>query len=125
MEIVIQILIRLKKQPLRALQWFLLNSVALWKKKTNLLSNDPDFGKIADNVPDGESIEVQGKQDYSTNFNDNSWAGVNLNIDRVSVVKTTDIKDYSDNQYNGFVAVHYNIDNTQQDVSYTLIKPQL
>ena len=53
---------------------------------------------------DGESIEVQGKQDYSTNFNDNSWAGVNLNIDQVSVVKTTDIKDYSDNQYNGFVA---------------------
>lgn len=87
------------------------------EKKTNLLSNDSDFGKIADNVPDGESIEVQGKQDYSTNFNDNSWAGVNLNIDRVSVVKTTDIKDYSDNQYNGFVAVHYNIDNTQQDVS--------
>lgn len=87
------------------------------EKKTNLLSNDLDFGKIADNVPDGESIEVQGKQDYSTNFNDNSWAGVNLNIDRVSVVKTTDIKDYSDNQYNGFVAVHYNIDNTQQDVS--------
>ncbi|MCZ4448870.1 hypothetical protein O3Q49_03585 [Enterococcus lactis] len=32
-------------------------------------------------------------------------------------MKTTDIKDYSDNQYNGFVAVHYNIDNTQQDVS--------
>lgn len=52
------------------------------EKKTNLLSNDSDFGKIADNVPDGESIEVQGKQDYSTNFNDNSWAGVNLNIDR-------------------------------------------
>ncbi|MCS5465377.1 hypothetical protein NWO25_17370 [Enterococcus lactis] len=92
-------------------------SSSVEKKKTNLLSNDSDFGKIADNVPDGESIEVQGKQDYSTNFNDNSWAGVNLNIDRVSVVKTTDIKDYSDNQYNGFVAVHYNIDNTQQDVS--------
>ncbi len=117
MEIVIQILIRLKETTTASSTMVSLEFSSSVEKKTNLLSNDSDFGKIADNVPDGESIEVQGKQDYSTNFNDNSWAGVNLNIDRVSVVKTTDIKDYSDNQYNGFVAVHYNIDNTQQDVS--------
>lgn len=87
------------------------------EKKTKLLANDSDFRKIADNVPDGKDIKIQGKQDYSIDFTDNSWSGVNLNIDRVSVVKTTDIKDYSDNQYNGFVAVHFNVDNTQQDVS--------
>ncbi|MEN2248690.1 hypothetical protein AAH989_12970, partial [Enterococcus lactis] len=70
-------------------------------------------------------IEVQGKQYYSTNFNYNSWAGVNLKIDRVSVVKSTDIKDYSYNQYNCFVAVHYNIENTQQDVSIYPTQPRI
>lgn len=89
------------------------------KKETNskLLSNDADFGKIADNVSDGKKIEIQHKQDYTTDFTDNSWSGVSLGIDKVSVVKTTDIVDYSNNTYNGFVAVHFNIETPQQDVS--------
>ncbi len=74
-EIVIQILIRLETTTASSTMVSLEFSSSV-EKKTNLLSNDSDFGKIADNVPDGKSIEVQGKQDYSTNFNDNSWAGV-------------------------------------------------
>lgn len=87
------------------------------KKNEKLLVNDSDFGKVADNASDGENIEIQSKQDYTTNFSDNSWSGVNLSIDKVSVVKTTDIVDYSDDTYTGFVAVHFNVETPQQDVS--------
>lgn len=87
------------------------------KKNSKLLVNDSDFGKVADNASDGENIEIQSKQDYTTNFSDNSWSGVNLAIDKVSVVKTTDIVDYSDDTYTGFVAVHFNVETPQQDVS--------
>lgn len=89
------------------------------KKEVNskLLINDNDFGKISDNTSNGQNIEIESKQDYTTNFSDNSWAGVILSIDKVSVVKTTDIVDYSDNTYNGFVAVHFNVETPQQDIS--------
>lgn len=84
---------------------------------SKLLINDREFGKISNNASDGEKIEIQSKQDYTTNFADNSWSGVNLTIDKVSVVKTSDIIDYSDDTYNGFVAVHFNIETPQQDIS--------
>lgn len=92
-------------------------STSLSEPTINYLVADTDFGKIADNLSSGVDVEIQSKQDYSVNFSDTSWAGVNLSIDKVSVVKTTDMIDYSDDSYVGFVAVHFNIDNTQQDIS--------
>ncbi|MDM5143863.1 hypothetical protein ICE98_00935 [Lactococcus lactis] len=44
-------------------------------------------------------------------------AGLNISVDKVDIIKVSGYKDYSDDEYQGFAVVHYNIDNTQQDVT--------
>jgi hypothetical protein len=84
---------------------------------SNYLAADATFGDFVDQATDGTDITITNKKEYSSSFSDNSWAGVNLTIDKVAIYKTSDIAAYSGDTYNGFIAVHYNVDNVQQDVS--------
>lgn len=86
--------------------------------KENLLKNDPTFGELTTYTEDGEKITVENKKEYSSDYSDNSWSGLNVSIDKVAVYKTSEIKTYSNDTYNGFVAVHFNVDNQERDLNF-------
>ncbi|MCM2138939.1 hypothetical protein [Vagococcus fluvialis] len=83
---------------------------------SNLLINHNEFKMIADNGPN-EDVKVIEQKDYNISWSDNSWSGLNYSADKVSILKLDGYKDYSDNEYEGFVLVHFNIDNTERDIS--------
>lgn len=86
------------------------------EKDSSLLKNHDRYSKIATGNG-AEDTKIAGEKDYTTNWSDSSWAGVNLSVDKVSILKVTDYKDYSDNVYAGFAIVHFIIDNTEHDIN--------
>lgn len=82
---------------------------------SNLLINS-DYKKIATNSG-AELATLVDEKSYSCDWSDNSWNGLNLSIDRVNIIKTDNYEDYSGETYEGFVVIHWNIDNTQSDVA--------
>lgn len=87
------------------------------KKEENLLSKDKDFGKITSEAQNGGKVTIENRKAYNTSFSDNNWAGVEVNVDKVSVIKTSPMTSYSNDNYGGFVAIHYIINNSQRDIS--------
>ncbi|BBD15639.1 hypothetical protein [Melissococcus plutonius] len=87
------------------------------KKEKNLLSEDKDFGKLTSNAQNGGKVTIENRKDYNTSFSDNNWAGVEVKVDKISVIKTSPMTSYSDDNYSGFVAIHYIINNSQRDIS--------
>lgn len=85
------------------------------KADSNLLI-DSEYKKIATNSGAENAILI-GEKTYSCDWSDNSWNGVNLSIDKVSVIKTDNYEDYSGNTAEGFIVIHWNIDNTQSDIT--------
>lgn len=85
------------------------------KSESNLLI-DSKYKEIADQNGADSAVLVADKT-YSVNWSDSSWAGLNISADKVDIIKVSGYKDYSDDEYQGFAVVHYNIDNTQQDVT--------
>lgn len=86
------------------------------KKSDSNLLIDSQYKEIADKNGADSAVLVADKS-YSVTWSDNSWAGLNISVDKVDIIKVSGYKDYSDDEYQGFAVVHYNIDNTQQDVS--------
>lgn len=82
----------------------------------NLLAKDPQFSKIASNNGADEA-KIVDRKDYGVSWSDDSWSGLKLSADKVSVIKVDDYDDYSSNKYQGFIIVHFIIDNTERDVS--------
>ncbi|MFS7206660.1 hypothetical protein AB6831_04035 [Carnobacterium divergens] len=85
-------------------------------KQSNLLKDHKLYKNIVKNTGASDAMLVDEKN-YDVNWNDNSWSGVNISIDKVSIIKVDNFKDYSDNEYQGFVLVHFNLDNTERDIS--------
>lgn len=82
---------------------------------SNLLANDKIFGKIATGNG-AEDSTIVDRKDYNVNWDNSTWSGVNYSADKVIILKIDGYKDYSDNEYQGFVLVHFNIDNTERDI---------
>ena len=86
------------------------------KKSDSNLLIDSQYKEIADKNGADSAVLVATKS-YSANWSDNSWAGLNISVDKVDIIKVSGYKDYSNDEYQGFAVVHYNIYNTQQDVT--------
>ncbi|MBO0412456.1 hypothetical protein JZO81_15405 [Enterococcus hulanensis] len=86
------------------------------KSTSSLLKDNKDFKSLAINNGADEA-KISAQKDYATSWSDSSWSGVNIAIDKVSVVELENYKDYSDNEYPGFVIVHYVIDNSEKDIN--------
>lgn len=86
------------------------------KKSDSNLLIDSQYKEIADQNGADTAVLVADKS-YSVTWSDNSWAGLNISVDKVDIIKVSGYKDYSDDEYQGFAVVHYNIDNSQQDVT--------
>lgn len=83
--------------------------------QSNLLS-DSNFGKIA-KLSGADDATIDDSKEYNVSWSDNSWSGLNMSIDKVDIIKVSNYKDYSNDEYQGFAIVHYNIDNTQRDIT--------
>ena len=86
------------------------------KKDSSLLVNNKKYKKLAINSGANDS-KIIDEKDFKTSWSDNSWSGVNMQIDEVSILKVSDFKNYSDQEYQGFVVVHFIIDNSEKDVN--------
>jgi hypothetical protein len=57
-------------------------------------------------------------KNYNVNWSDNSWAGLNISIDKVDVGALKSPEETTDNaEANGIIRVHFTINNTQRDLS--------
>lgn len=86
------------------------------KKSDSNLLIDSKYKEIADQNG-ADTAVLDADKSYSVTWSDNSWAGLNISADKVDIIKVSGYKDYNDNEYQGFAIVHYNIDNTQKDLS--------
>lgn len=86
------------------------------ENNSNSLSNHKEFKAIAQNGPNEDATVVEQK-DYNVSWSDNEWSGLHYSIDKVSILKLDGYEDYSENKYEGYVLVHFSIDNTERDIS--------
>lgn len=84
-------------------------------EKNNLLSKS-SYKKIATNAGAGNAT-LDAEKTYTANWSDNSWSGLNISVDKVQVIKVSNFKNYSDETYQGFIIIHFILDNTQRDLS--------
>lgn len=68
---------------------------------------------------DNDSADIIKEVSYNPNYNDNSWAGTNVNIDRIKVATIKPFKDKEENNniYKGLVIVHFNVQ-ASQDIDF-------
>lgn len=91
------------------------SSTAKEVEKSNLLIDSP-FKKIAQNSGADKAV-LESEKKYSASWSDDTWSGVDISIDGVSIIKVSNYTDYSENEYQGFVIIHFNIKNNERDVS--------
>ncbi|MGM0214983.1 hypothetical protein [Enterococcus sp. AZ109] len=92
------------------------NQVNTQEEDNSLLSNHENFKKLA--VNNGATdAKVLDEKTYNVEWSDNTWSGVTISANEVTILKLSDYSDYSDNQYEGFIIVHFNIDNAERDTS--------
>lgn len=87
------------------------------KKDTNLLINNSEFKKLADNTVDSEETKVVAQKDYSLDFTDDSWAEMKVKVDKVSILKVDDFEDFSGNKPEGFIILHLSLFDLTRDVT--------
>ncbi|APX72040.1 hypothetical protein M5C72_02540 [Companilactobacillus allii] len=68
---------------------------------------------------DNDEATVLKEVSYNPNYNDDSWAGTKVNIDRVKVATIKPFKDEEENNnvYKGIVIVHFNV-SASQDIDF-------
>ncbi|CAJ1180022.1 hypothetical protein [Companilactobacillus nantensis] len=68
---------------------------------------------------DNDEATIIKEINYDPNYTDNSWAGTNVNIDRVKVATIKPFKDEEEknNIYKGIVIVHFNVE-ASRDIDF-------
>lgn len=87
------------------------------KKDTNLLINNSEFKKLADNTVDSDKTKVVAQKDYSLDFTDDSWAEMKVKVDKVSVLKVDRFEDFSGNKPESFIILHLSLFDLAHDVT--------
>lgn len=85
-------------------------------KEEDLLVNHEKYSKLASNNGAKEA-EVVAQKDYPVSWSDNTWSGVTVGIDEVSVLKLDNYENFSGKKFPGFIVAHYTINNAERDLS--------
>ncbi|MFC6323999.1 hypothetical protein [Companilactobacillus baiquanensis] len=92
--------------------------------KTTNTSKDTDDSNTAKNNSktielDNDEATVLKEISYNPKYNDESWAGTKVNIDRVKVAKIKPFKDKEEDNhvYKGIILVHFNVE-ASRDINF-------